>query len=94
MSWNTWTPYKRPPGWQATRLRILARDNTLCCICGQPGADEVHHLTRVEDGGTHNDSNLAAIHRRPCHTRETARARQRTKRPTEQRPPEQHPGLI
>lgn len=31
-----------PPGWAATRARILARDGHRCRWCGAPAA-EVHH---------------------------------------------------
>lgn len=93
MTWNNWPNYQRPPGWKATRQRILTRDNYTCHICGQPGADQVDHLINVAAGGTHDDTNLAAIHNKPCHQRKTRQQTTRTT-PTEQRPPEPHPGLI
>lgn len=93
MSWTTWNSYQTPPGWKATRQRILDRDNYICHVCAQPGADQVDHLLNVAAGGTHHDTNLAAIHRHPCHTRKTRRENTRTT-PTEQHPPEPHPGYL
>jgi 5-methylcytosine-specific restriction endonuclease McrA len=38
-----------PPGWTATRARIMKRDGYRCRWCGAPAA-EVHHLLQgVED---------------------------------------------
>ena len=47
------SPWARrmPPGWAATRRRILARDGGRCVQCGTP-ATEVHHTQpgREDDG--------------------------------------------
>jgi 5-methylcytosine-specific restriction endonuclease McrA len=51
-----------PPGWKATRARILARDHYRCGYCGGTAA-EVHHISR----GTEADWNLIAVCD-PCHT--------------------------
>jgi 5-methylcytosine-specific restriction endonuclease McrA len=44
------------------RARVLARDDGVCWICGEPGADSVDHIVRVRDGGTDDPANLAAVH--------------------------------
>lgn len=92
----TWLgdPRTSNAAWRRKRARILRRDRGVCHVCGKPGADEVDHLVPVAGGGSDHESNLAAIHRRPCHARKSAaegnRARWKHKR---KRPPEQHPGL-
>lgn len=48
--------------WRETRLRILIRDNYTCYICGGPGAMSVDHVIARYNGGTDDDSNLAAAH--------------------------------
>ena len=97
----TWASgYTSPPGWKQTRKRILTRDNNTCYICGQSGADQVDHIINVATGGTHDDTNLAAIHKYPCHADKT-RAETRAARnvppppapPSTRRRKEQHPGL-
>jgi 5-methylcytosine-specific restriction enzyme A len=54
-----------PPGWAATRRRIMARDG-YTCSCGAP-ATEVHHL----DPGAEADETLRAMCA-PCHQAITA----------------------
>jgi 5-methylcytosine-specific restriction endonuclease McrA len=50
-----------PPGWGATRARILRRDPT-CRICWAAPATEVHHT----QPGAEDDAHLiGACH--PCH---------------------------
>lgn len=93
---------KNPPGWAKTRLRIFKRDGRRCYICGGVGADEIDHVIAIELASPgfdyHDDSNLRAVHARPCHKRKTAQdaAKARAKRPriTRARPPERHPGLV
>ena len=49
--------------WQHVRLAILQRDQWVCWLCGQPGADSVDHVLPVSRGGAHYDpSNLRAAH--------------------------------
>ena len=55
-----------PPGWQATRRRILTRDQHTCTQCGAP-ATEVDHIVR----GIEDDQNLRALCRR-CHQAKTS----------------------
>ena len=45
-----------PPGWPATRARIMARDHGRCRNCGAP-ATEVHHA----EPGSEDDATLAAL---------------------------------
>jgi 5-methylcytosine-specific restriction protein A len=69
--WATSTRTERlPKDWAKRRLRILKRDNWTCYICGRPGADQVDHIQR---GDNHDDTNLAAIHKDPCHRLKTDR---------------------
>jgi 5-methylcytosine-specific restriction enzyme A len=56
-----------PPGWEATRARILARDPT-CRLCGARPSAEVHH---TQPGREDDASLLGVCH--PCHDRETQR---------------------
>jgi len=46
-----------PPGWAATRRRVLNRDGHRCVQCGNP-ASEVHHTSDRED-----DASLVSL----CH---------------------------
>lgn len=98
MSWAN--GYRSPPGWTATRKRILNRDAHVCYICGQDGADQVDHIINAAAGGTHDDHNLAAIHAEPCHRLKTNRERNANRQapppppaPRKRRRPEAHPGL-
>jgi 5-methylcytosine-specific restriction endonuclease McrA len=50
-----------PPGWSATRARILKRDGHRCRSCGAPAA-EVHHL----EPGNESDDMLVSLCE-PCH---------------------------
>lgn len=51
------------------------RDNgRICHVCHRPNADQVDHIVAVGLGGSRNDrSNLAPIHKEPCHREKTAR---------------------
>ena len=78
----------------ATKRRIMARDNGICCECGQPGANQIDHRHPLSQGGTHNDTNLAAIHADPCHRNKTEQERLAgIQRKTGRKPPPPHPGL-
>lgn len=45
--------------WDATRKRVLARDNHTCGYCGRE-ADTVDHYIAKANGGTDDESNLIA----------------------------------
>ena len=85
---GSWRSAPMPPGWAATRLRILVRDDYVCWICAKGGADEVDHRIPVSRGGTDDDKNLAAAHRL-CHRRKTG---SESRGGTRARPSERHPG--
>ena len=48
--------------WRKLRALVLRRDNGICWMCGQPGADTVDHLVPWAEGGTDHWTNLAACH--------------------------------
>ena len=64
------------PEYRTARQAALDRDQHRCIQCGQPATDhtplEVHHLTPLSSGGTHDLDNLATLCR-PCHTSHTHR---------------------
>lgn len=98
--WANSRSYRSPRGWTATRKRILSRDQGVCYICGLDGANEVDHILNVAAGGTHDDTNLAAIHSHPCHalkTKQESRAARNVppppSLPSTKRRKESHPGL-
>jgi 5-methylcytosine-specific restriction endonuclease McrA len=57
-----------PKGWHRTRLRVIARDEGICWLCGQAGADSADHVIPRAYGGTNEDDNLRAAHVR-CNSR-------------------------
>lgn len=64
-----WANHERimPPGWAATRTRILTRDPT-CRACALAPSTEVDHVIR---GGGEHDGNLQGLCG-PCHARKTS----------------------
>lgn len=58
----TRTPWSRNPHRDRIRRYVLARDGTICWICGKAGANSVDHLTPRSAGGSDDPSNLAAAH--------------------------------
>lgn len=50
-------------GWNRISREVIERDNGICHVCGQPGADTVDHLHRRRDGGGQDRQLLAAAHR-------------------------------
>lgn len=88
---------QRQPLPRSTRQRILKRDR-VCQLCQGTRCGnhplEVDHRVPVAEGGTHDDTNLWAIGKHPCHAEKTRaeQARGRARRATT-RPQEPHPGL-
>lgn len=87
-----------PKDWFKRRARVLRRDHGICHVCKLPGADSVDHVIA---GDHHDEANLAAIHKVPCHARKSSQeggaasakataARMAAKK----RPQEQHPGIV
>jgi 5-methylcytosine-specific restriction enzyme A len=79
---NNWkqspSGWVKPPGWDRTRRQILERDQGICHLCHQPGADTVDHLRPKSRGGSDHPNNLAAVHdSHPphCHRAKTNRDR-------------------
>lgn len=91
MPWGD--PYYASWEWvHRIRPRILKRDDWICYVCGQPGADQVDHITPRAEGGSDEDWNLAAIHGTPCHRDKTlAEAARGRARMTRARPTRRHP---
>jgi 5-methylcytosine-specific restriction enzyme A len=56
-----------PPGWTATRRRVLIRD-PICRLCGQAPSTEVHH----PEQGVEDEALLMGVCS-PCHAAVTAR---------------------
>jgi 5-methylcytosine-specific restriction enzyme A len=96
--WQTSTRKARlPKAWHAMRARVLRRDATICHVCKQPGADSVDHVIA---GDAHDEANLAAIHKNPCHARKSSSeggqasaVSRNARRASRFREPERHPGL-
>lgn len=57
---------------------VLERDDTICHVCGHPGADEADHVVPLSQGGSDTLDNLKPIHREPCHREKTLRERNGT----------------
>jgi 5-methylcytosine-specific restriction protein A len=74
---NNWGQGRGGRPWRRKRERILERDKYLCkcteCIKNNllTPADEVDHIIPISQGGSDDDSNLAAINHE-CHKRKTA----------------------
>jgi 5-methylcytosine-specific restriction endonuclease McrA len=60
-------------GWAQQRRaqRILETDDT-CHVCQRQGSDQVDHVIPLAEGGADDATNLAPIHRIPCHRDKTA----------------------
>lgn len=48
--------------WRRTVAYVLRRDNGICWICGQPGADSADHVIPHSQGGSDRPANLKAAH--------------------------------
>lgn len=61
-----------PDDWNWRRNFVLKRDNGVCYLCGEPGADSVDHIVAGDD---HSLENLAPAHQNIppyCHRKKTA----------------------
>lgn len=59
---------------QQRRARyVISRDDTICHVCGNPGADQADHIIALAAGGADTVANMAAIHSDPCHRLKTER---------------------
>ena len=90
-----------PNNWATIRRRILNRDGNRCTATRNDGtrcpapATDVDHITPASQGGTDDDTNLAAL----CkwhHDRKTGREANaaRPRLAPRNRPAEQHPGMV
>jgi 5-methylcytosine-specific restriction enzyme A len=102
MASGKWSSSERrqrlPPDWFKRRARVLRRDQGICHVCHRPGADSVDH---VRPGDQHDEANLAAIHKVPCHAEKSAREggtasgkQSRARASSRLRPAEAHPGML
>jgi len=93
MGWS----YAKPRGWTTTTKRILQRDGRQCYRRGPQcigAATQVDHVIPHSQGGSHDDSNLAAICK-PCHDEKTkVEATAGKKRRSGRLPAERLPGLL
>lgn len=64
----------RTSGWdrQQRAARILTRHNSICHVCGQPGANQADHVIPLAHGGADTEHNMRPIHAEPCHRTKTA----------------------
>lgn len=96
---GTWTRSEGftplPRDWARLRRRVL-RGSDVCHVCGNRGADQVDHVVARGAGGSDELSNLAPIHREPCHRLKTlkeATVIAAARRAASRRPVERHPGV-
>lgn len=63
---NTMPSALRPGGsttrWRRIRLFVLRRDQYICALCGEGGADSAGHILARVHGGDDSPSNLQAEH--------------------------------
>lgn len=69
-----------PGDWRTRRLIVFKRDQGVCYLCGNPGADTVDHVIAGDD---HSLNNLKAVHDRTpphCHRYKTSQEGHEAKR--------------
>lgn len=67
------TERMRGRGWMFKRQQVLERDRFACVDCGRVSADnEIDHDIPLEQGGTHDESNLRT-RCKECHQAKTSR---------------------
>lgn len=100
MSWGEKSNRIVPTNWKGIKARVLRAHDGICHLCKHPDAEQVDHILNVARGGTHDDSNLAPIHGRPCPTcggrchAEKTGQEAAAGRTTPRRVPPKHPGLL
>lgn len=57
--YNTYRTMRLPKNWRELKNIVMLRDNGICYICKEPGADGVDHIINNDDDRL---TNLAAIH--------------------------------
>lgn len=90
MAYDKRKPEYNQPEWRRNRKLALQRDNHTCQQCGKPG-NQVDHIKRYTQGGTHQLENLRTLCH-PCHAHRTAQDSHEN-RARKQHPKEPHPGL-
>lgn len=86
LGYKSYKQYLGSNKWTEIRLRVLARDNAVCCSCHKPRASQVHHLSySMAALNGDDDSQLRSICPK-CHkaaeisTARSGRAKKRTLR--------------
>lgn len=61
-------------GWEQQKRakHVLNKHDTICHVCGQPGANQADHVVPLAEGGADTEENMRPIHDDPCHREKTA----------------------
>lgn len=81
-----------PPLPRKLKQSVLRAHKGVCHWCGLPGGDEVDHVLNRRAGGTDDPSNLAPIHKKPCHVAKTQQEAASARSARKHRKPPEHPG--
>lgn len=92
VSWSDPDRNYGPPLSKRVKRDVLRAHAGVCHWCGKPGGDEVDHVLNRRAGGSDDPSNLAPIHKYPCHSEKTQLEAQRGRRGRSRREPPEHPG--
>lgn len=85
---KAWEGHKRNTklsGWEQQKRAkyVLLKHDTICHVCGNPGANEADHVIPLGEGGADNSANMRPIHAVPCHRDKTHAEAQRAIRHNE-----------
>lgn len=58
---EAWRKHYGTKAYRENRVRALRRDGNRCILCGDDRNIEVHHITRLADGGSDLLGNLATM---------------------------------